>query len=226
MVDDLLPDAGEVDRNRASLWQEWPAWTILAGLWGFSLWALPRLPERVPTHWGWHGEVNGWGSPWEAAVLLPGLLTGLYGVMLLFFNARFDFRAARAMDPAVARRVRLLVVCLMAGFQGFVLGNVLRGRAIPGSVPMAWLAVFFIVFGNLMPRLEPNAWAGIRIPPTLEDREVWKRTHRLAGRLFVGGGILQLLACLLPATLAEPVALGLLAPMALIPIVYAYRIRS
>ena len=48
-----------------------------------------------------------------------------------------------------------------------------RGRFVP------WLSVCMgagvVAYFGL--RAEPNAWAGIRIPPTLENREVWKRTH-------------------------------------------------
>lgn len=226
MADDLLPRGREIGLSKASLWEDWPCWALLAGLWAFSLWALPRLPARVPMHWGPRGHVDGWGTPLEAAVLLPAILTGIYGVSLLFFNGKFDFRAARAMDPAVGRRVRFLLVCLMAGIQGIVLGSALQGRTPQVAAPMALLALFLIAFGNLMPRLEPNAWAGIRIPPTLEDRNVWKRTHRVGGRLFVVGGLLQLLACLLPDPAASWALPFLLTPMLLIPIVYAYRIRS
>lgn len=226
MADELLPTHREVEPQKASLWEEWPSWALLAGLWALSLWTRTRLPERVPIHWNWRGEVDGWGTPGQATVMLPALLTGVYLLTLIFFNARFDFRAARAMDPAVGRRIRFLVVCLMGGFQGLVLAGAMGGRVMSGAAPLAWLALFFIAFGNLMPRLEPNAWAGIRIPPTLEDRDVWKRTHRLGGRLFVVGGLLQLMACLLPHPYGEGAALSLLAPMLLIPIVYAYRIRS
>lgn len=211
--------------ERGTLWEEWPSWVILAGIWAFSLWAWPRLPAQVAVHWGVDGRPNGWATPREAALLMPALLTGVYALTLLFFNARFDFRAARLMDPALTRRIRFLVVCLLAAIQGLILGVPLRGGTMMGTIAFVPVGIFLVLFGNLMPRLEPNAWAGIRIPPTLEDRTVWKRTHRLAGRLFVTGGLLQLLACLLPEPLADWVFMALFVPMILIPVVYAYRIR-
>lgn len=225
MDDELLPGQMTEEGQRASLWEEWPSWALLAGIWAFSLWAWPRLPAGVPIHWGFDGKPNGWASPREAALLLPAISTGAYALTLLFLNARFDFKAARLMDPALARRVRFLLVCLLATLQGLTLGLPLRGGTLKGAMVLVPLALFFILFGNLMPRLEPNAWAGIRIPPTLEDRGVWKRTHRLSGRLFVTGGMLQLLACLLPEPIAQIVVMGLLLVMILIPVLYAYRIR-
>jgi uncharacterized membrane protein len=43
----------------------------------------------------------------------------------------------------------------------------------------------FLVIGNLMAKLRPNHFIGIRVPWTLRSREVWMKTHRLAGRLLV-----------------------------------------
>lgn len=68
-------------------------------------------------------------------------------------------------------------------------------------------------------------WVGIRIPPTLENREIWKRTHRLTGRWLVVAGLVGLPLCLLPGAFAH--ALGLV--LILIPLgagmIYAYVLR-
>jgi uncharacterized membrane protein len=212
--------------ERASLWEEWPCWLLLLGVWGFSLWAWPRLPAQVPIHWGISGNPDRWATPREAALLLPALLTGIYGITLLFLNGRFDFKAARLMDPVLARRIRLLVIGLFGVLQGLMLGIPLRGGTLGIRTIDLVLAAFFIFLGNLMPLLEPNAWVGIRLPPTLEDREVWRRTHRLGGRVFVVGGLLQLLAGQLPQPIAQPVILTLMFVMFLVPVIYAYRIRT
>jgi uncharacterized membrane protein len=220
MDDELLP----VTEEGLQLGKEWPSWILLAAVWGYSLWALPRLPARVPVHWGLDGQPNGWTSPLGAAILLPALLTVVYGLSLLFLNGPFDFRAARSMDPALARRVRLLLVLFLGGLQGLVLGGALRG-SLGDTAILALMALFFVFLGNLLPRLEPNALVGIRVPPTLEDRDIWKRTHRVGGRVFMAGGLLQLAACLLPGPLAGPVVIALVGVMVLVPVVYAYRIR-
>ncbi len=221
MDDELLP----VSEEGLQLKREWPTWILIGALWAFSLWALPRLPAQVAVHWGLDGKPNGWASPLQAALLLPGLITLVYGLSLAFLNGPFDFRAARSMDPALARRVRLLLVLFLGGLQALTLGGALR-KGTPGDTAiLALLALFFILLGNLMPRLEPNALVGIRIPPTLEDRGVWRRTHRMGGWVFMAGGLLQLAACLLPGRVANPVVMGLVVATVLVPIGYAYRIR-
>ncbi len=194
-------------------------------LWGFSLWAMGRLPGRVPMHWNFAGEVDGWGTPLMASLLAPAIATGAYLLILGYDWGGLDFKAARAMSPSTTRQVRILMLLLIGGMHGSILWTSLHGGIASSSRMTLILSTFFVLLGNLMPRLEPNAWAGIRIPPTLESREVWKRTHRMCGRWLMVAGLVGIPASLLP----ERIANGLLLPLVGLPllgaIVYAYWIR-
>lgn len=83
---------------------------MLVAIWGFSFWAMGRLPARVPIHWTFSGEVDGWGSPLLACLLVPAIVTGAYLLILAYDWGRLDFTAARAMSPATTRQVRILVL--------------------------------------------------------------------------------------------------------------------
>jgi uncharacterized membrane protein len=227
MADDILRSAGrpaEPERAR-EVGKEWPAWLMLAGIWGYSLWIMGRLPARVPIHWDLHGHVNGWGTPLLASTLLPAVATVAYLLILAYDWGGMDFQAARAMSPSTTRQVRLFVLFLMGGIQVPLLWATLHGSTPSSSWILLVLSLFLVLLGNLTPRLEPNAWAGIRIPPTLENRDVWKRTHRLFGKGLVVAGVLGIPASLLP----EAIATGLILPLILIPslgaIIYAYWLR-
>ena len=55
------------------------------------------------------------------------------------------------------------------------------------------------VLGNYMQNLKPNYFMGIRTPWTLNNEEVWRRTHLICGKwLFYGGLMAALLMLLLP----------------------------
>ena len=49
----------------------------------------------------------------------------------------------------------------------------------------AGLGILFLVIGIILPRVGQNYFMGVRTPWTLASEEVWERTHRHAGRLFI-----------------------------------------
>ena len=81
------------------------------------------------------------------------------------------------------------------------------------------MGLLFVVIGNYLPKCKQNYTVGIKLPWTLASEENWNRTHRLAGRIWVGGGILMMLlgfVSFLWVMLSVPVM------MALVPILYSY----
>jgi hypothetical protein len=84
------------------------------------------------------------------------------------------------------------------------------------------IGVLFIILGNFMGKLQRNFFVGIRTPWTLASEEVWFRTHRLGGPLFVLAGIILMIG----AFLGE--GAGLILPViviaAIVPVIYSYLI--
>lgn len=70
----------------------------LAGLWAFSAWVLPLLPDPVPTHFDRLGHANGW----TPKAHLPWIVTGLpvYVWLLLLLVGTVTARVAK--DPEKA----------------------------------------------------------------------------------------------------------------------------
>ncbi len=203
-----------------------PALIAVVALWAVSLWAWPRLPERVPTHWGISGKVDAWGPKSALVFTLPGVLTGLVTLVILLSRPALDFKSAKGMDPRVRRTILGLTSLFFVVLHGLMLLHLLGGT--PEAEPaFIWVAVgaFMLALGNQFPRLEPNQWAGIRIPPTLEDRRVWKSTHRYAAPWFMGAGLLLILAGFLPQSFGQWLALIVLIGAIIPPIVHAYRLR-
>lgn len=56
-----------------------------------------------------------------------------------------------------------------------------------------FVSIIFILIGNYLPKCRQNYTMGIRLPWTLNDEKNWKKTHRLAGLLFVISGILTII---------------------------------
>jgi uncharacterized membrane protein len=130
-------------------------------------------------------------------------------------------------ELADALRARDLLGSIALAVEGLVgIGLLATGAGLlhqPSRALGLLLAAFLVVGGNYIGRVRPNWFVGIRTPWTLSDDDIWRRTHRLGGRLMVGCG-----ALLVPASLALPIAQVLFALLALVtaallpPAIYSY----
>jgi immunity protein, SdpI family len=178
-------------------------------------------PARIPVHWGLSGQPDRYGGRVEGLLLLPLAAAGLYGLLLLI--PRIDPRRAHYERFATAYAIlRTSVVGFLLALEVFT-HFWMRGRQIETNVflPVA-VGAMMLVVGNYLPKLKSNWFVGVRTPWTLSSEESWRRTHRLAGRLFVASGAITIVA-----SLAYPRA-GIIAlvvtilPSAIASIVYSY----
>jgi len=79
-----------------------------------------------------------------------------------------------------------------------------------------------VLLGNVMGQVRHNYFVGIRTPWTLADEEVWRRTHRMGGRLFVLGGLAIAAGGLVGGPWLVAAILTSLTVAGLGPVVYSY----
>ncbi len=91
-----------------------------------------------------------------------------------------------------------------------------------GAVEQVCLGIFFLVFGNYMPKCRQNYTVGIKLPWTLEDEENWNHTHRMAGWLRMLCGILVIANVFLDFLGNEYAIIGLILIMAFMPMGYSF----
>src|SRR5258705_3703554 len=118
--------------------------------------------------------------------------------------------------------MRAAVVALMAVIDGVTIATI---RGLPVDVPrMVALSVgiVFFVFGNVLGKVRPNWFVGVRTPWTLSSKRSWTRTHRLAGCVFVCGGVSMLIAGLCQTPFAVAGAVTVLLGGILGTVVYSY----
>jgi uncharacterized membrane protein len=178
-----------------------------------------RLPDPVPTHWGVHGQVNGWmPKPW-GAFMLPLSVAGtwlLFAVLPRISPRGYRIeRFARVYGILQLSLVGLLFLVTCAALLAAVGVPMHIDRLVPASV-----GVLFAVLGNYLGKVTKNFFVGIRTPWTLASDEVWLRTHRLGGRLFVLAGLVVFVSGLLGGGVVPLVAAAGLA--GLVPVVYSY----
>ena len=84
-----------------------------------------------------------------------------------------------------------------------------------------FLGVLFIAIGNYMPKTRRNYTVGIRLPWTLDNDDNWIKTHRLAGKIWVIGGIIIFFNGFVQIAVTFVLVFTLII-MIVVPMIYSY----
>jgi len=174
----------------------WLPLAICAAALLFSALLYSRMPDRIPTHWNWKGEIDGWGDKHWAAWMMPGMMVG----MLLLFQA-LPWLSPKQFEIDSFRKVYdFIIVLMMLLFASlhvlFLLPAVGIQLPVDTSV-MVILSGFFMLLGNVLGKVQRNFFVGVRTPWTLASERVWIDTHRVAAWLFFFSGLLGIVGALL-----------------------------
>lgn len=186
---------------------------------GLLLWN--RLPDRIPTHFGFSGEADQYSSKAFSVFFMPVFLLFIHWLMI--WGTMMDPKHEKVSDriyimiiysvPIISVFTNLMIY-LKALYQNFDIT-----RAI-----MCLVSLIFIVIGNYLPKTRQNYTIGIKLPWTLEDPQNWDKVHRLGGYLFVGAGVAMFISVFLPGHSMIYVMLIVTILAAVIPVIYSYRL--
>ncbi|HEX8617398.1 MAG TPA: SdpI family protein [Thermoanaerobaculia bacterium] len=197
-----------------------PAFIVVAAF-AITALAYPALPEIVPIHWNMAGEVDRTAPKFPGVFLLPAtlLLAAIAFEAVPRISPRGHaldpqsrgFRAIKAVSLVSLLLLHAVVLAATAGLP------VRIGLFIPLVV-----GAMFVVIGNYLSTVQRNFFVGIRTPWTLASDEVWFRTHRLGGRMFMIGGVALMFTGLLGPVATITMLVAIIAAVAIVPVVYSY----
>lgn len=177
------------------------------------------LPQRVPMHWNTSGEIDRWGDKTET-LIIPILMSGIaYFIFLII--PKIDPKEKLQNMGNKLKDFRLLLTCFMSILSIYILYSIKTNNGDPKML-LPLLGLLFAFLGNYMKTMKPNYFIGFRTPWTLENEDVWKKTHKLGGTLWFVGGLLMMLTFLLDGKTQFYTFIGITAVISLIPIVYSY----
>ena len=181
-----------------------------------------ELPQKVPVHWNIDGKIDRYGTKTELMLLVLVLPLSIY--LLLTFIPKIDPKNQINKMGDKYFQLKFFLVLFMS-FLGFIIirsaetGEIFYLKYLVGGI-----GIFFMVFGNYMKTIKPNYFIGIRTPWTLENEEVWKKTHKITSYLWFWGGIIIVLASfLLPFKTASIVMLAIVFFIVIFPVIYSWK---
>ena len=196
----------------------WVSIALVSLSFGLAAWYYPVLPDPVPTHWNAAGQADDYtAKPWGVWLLplINAALMLMFLVIPVISPKGFRLEQSRkAYDSVIFIFVGFILGVQLFSYRSAISG----GQELVKFIPMA-IGLLFMVLGNYMGKFQKNFFVGIRTPWTLASDQVWNRTHRLGGYVFMIGGALIMLVGIfeLPVGFFISTALAI----GLIPAVYS-----
>lgn len=181
---------------------------------GLLLWN--RLPEKMATHFGANNVPDGFSSKAFAVIGLPLILTAIHLFTIIFtLNDPKRKNIGSKMLTFIFWMIPVLsfIVCLST--YAYALG---MGIDI-GMIVQLFIGALFIVLGNYMSKNRQNYTVGIRLPWTLDSKENWNRTHRMASVLWILTGVIFMINAFFQSQMLELCAIII---MAAAPVIYSF----
>ena len=188
--------------------------TLFPMLLGFIVW--DRLPENIATSFGWNGEITGYSSKMFAVFGLPAILTFVNLICIIATSA--DPRRKNISNKMFTAVISIVPVCsLLCGI--CIYANALGYKISVESIMPVFMGILFFVLGFILPKCKQNYTIGIKLPWTLHDEKNWNKTHKLAGKLWICGGIIMIVSGLFNLTF---IFVTIIFALVIIPTVYSY----
>ncbi|MBL4754333.1 MAG: SdpI family protein [Flavobacteriales bacterium] len=197
---------------------EWLILTLVSIPFLILAFYVKEIPNQIPIHWDLEGQANGYGSKY----VMPVINLGLYA--LLLFMPTMDPRQSNyKLFSSSYRKIRMIVALFFSTLISLGFVSYLGYDMEHSTIMLFSIYLLLTAFGNYFGTIKPNWFIGIRTPWTLENEDVWKKTHAVAGKLWFFLGLSGIAITLLVQSPYLPIVHGILfGVMAITPIVHSY----
>lgn len=186
-------------------------------------WAVswPHLPDTIATHWSSGGKVDGYSSKLYGMISMVGIMIGLY----VFLNVLPKIDPKKANYEKFSKGFMMMnngvLVLLFVGNIDIITSG-LGYNLFINRIPELLVGILFLVIGNYLPQCKPNFFVGIKTPWTLSNEEVWRKTHRFSGKVFVVLGLIMMISIFAPASWRTSIILTVVLGGVVITMLYSY----
>jgi uncharacterized membrane protein len=191
----------------------------------YAAYLYPSLPEIIPTHFNIKGEADGFGG--KGSIYLGPSIMGmasLFTYLFLTYIKKIDPKRSEQMEDGLFQKFGFFTVLFLTALSMVILyATTHQGISIEKLLfPLMGLA--FAGMGLYIAKLKQNYFAGFKLPWTLDNVDNWNATHKIAGKVWLYGGIIQFFAGLAFSSVASFVIFFIaMVVMVLVPTIYSYR---
>ena len=175
----------------------------------------PSLPDKMAIHFNFQSVPDNWYPKFIVLFILPLIL--LLGHAFCLYCT---FKDTKNVENQAMIHIVIWIIPVLSNAISMILIAYALGVIFNISFFIRFLiALLFIILGNYLPKSRVSDTIGIRLPWTVNNPEVWRKTHRMAGYLWLIGGLVLL--CTLPFD-SGVLFIILVFAMGIIPTGYSY----
>ncbi len=201
--------------------KELPLILITATPFLYLIYIWNSLPQKVPMHWNLQGEIDRYGSKselWLIPLMLP-LLTYLLFVLIPYIDPKGKIEKMGQKYHSL----KFILTLSMSVLAIFIIYSAKSKSLTSPNYVIALIGVLYLVIGNYFKTVKPNYFIGIRTPWTLENEDIWKSTHQLAGKMwFIAGLCIVILSFILTQKINFILFILITSVITIIPILYSF----
>lgn len=186
----------------------------------YGLIVYDKLPDMIPSHFNFSGEVDGYTSK-------PLFVFGL-PVFLCLLNIICNYTIKYDPKNTNQNKFMMSLPKYIIAFISFFMNMLVYYKVLYNDINISifipyFLGIMFIILGNYLPKCRQSYTIGIKLPWTLNSEVNWNKTHRLAGFIWVLSGIIIIVAKFIVGDNIYPFILfSLIILMVIIPTIYSF----
>jgi uncharacterized membrane protein len=183
-----------------------------------ALMVYDELPEQLPIHWNLFGQPTRYTDKAISAFGIPIIL------LIINFLIRISMKRTTKNYPKAIHGISYWII----PFLSISLVPLMLYGSMEVKIPIQRIVIIlfgalFILSGNYIPKTKLNYFFGIRLPWTLNDSDNWNKTHRLAGFLWVIGGLILIIISFLTLdySIMQIILISGIGIMIIVPVFYS-----
>lgn len=179
-----------------------------------------QLPEPTPRHRNIQGQVDGYWTKIGAVLSIPLIVLAM--IVLFRFLPKTDPKKANYEKFGKTWEIiQFVIIGFMAYVHVVSLFMILNPEYSINSFMLFGLGAMFVLMWNYMGKIKHNFFVWIKTPRTIANEDVWNKTHRLSGWLWV----IAWLIFLAQAFILKYIAITFITVMiivVIVPMIYSY----
>ena len=216
------------------------SWLIVLTATAFIITAVcvQFMPESVPMHYNFQGEIDRYGSKNENYIF--PVIIAIFNIFWIILMNIFGKRADRAEDEKVRVEaennlgvlgITAIVTSIMFTIMQFVF-LIMDINASDGQERMpveinvienCCLGLVLIIIGNIVPKCKRNGVIGVRTTWSMDNDTTWEMSNRFGGRLIMICGLLTIIETIIVKGFASTIImLVLIIAMTVLVTYYSY----